>query len=71
MKENLAAVSVALPTLDDMAGATALTGSFNRREIPADLAKRMDEWTKAFLELVARLVLGDSQVAHVRPDGPR
>jgi hypothetical protein len=61
LKENLAAVSDSLPTLDARAVRKALASSFNRREIPDRLRERTDEWTKAFLELVARRVLGDAE----------
>lgn len=60
LKENLAAVSDALPSLDATAVRKALASSLNKREIPARLRERTDAWTAAFLELVARLVLGDA-----------
>ncbi|MBI1853620.1 MAG: hypothetical protein HYR85_25055 [Planctomycetes bacterium] len=61
LKENLAAVSNALPSLDARAVRKALASSFNRREIPDRLRERTDAWTEAFLELVVRLVLGDAK----------
>ena len=61
LKENLAAVLDALPSLDATAVHKALASSFNRREIPASLLDRTDAWTVAFLELVAHLVLGDTR----------
>lgn len=61
LRENLAAVSNALPTLDARAVRKALASSFNRREIPDRLRERTGAWTEAFLELVARLVLGDAK----------
>jgi Tc toxin complex TcA C-terminal TcB-binding domain/Neuraminidase-like domain len=61
LKENLAAVSDALPALDATAVRKALASSFNRREIPARLRERTDAWTAAFLELVASLVLGNAK----------
>jgi hypothetical protein len=61
LKENLTAVSDALPALDARAVRKALTSSFNRREIPAGLSEQTDGWIEAFLELVARLVLRDDK----------
>ena len=61
LKENLATVSAALPTLDATAVRKALASSFNRREIPARLREQTDAWIEAFLQLVASLVLGDAR----------
>lgn len=61
LKESLAAVSDALPALDAMAVRKGLAGSFNQREIPARLQVQTDAWIESFLELVARLVLGDAK----------
>jgi hypothetical protein len=61
LKENLATVTKSLPELDARAVRKALVISFNRREIPADLQERTDEWVQAFLELIARLILGDDK----------
>ena len=61
MKENLAAISDALPTLDGRDVRKALSCSFNRREIPDSLRERTDAWTEAFFELIVRLVLGDAK----------
>ena len=61
LNENLEAVSDALPALDATAVRKALASSFNQREIPARLRGRTDTWIESFLELVARLVLGDAK----------
>ncbi|RPJ61520.1 MAG: hypothetical protein EHM23_06595, partial [Acidobacteria bacterium] len=61
LKDNLATLSDALPTLDARTVRKALSSSFNSREIPARLEECTDEWTEAFLALVARLVLGDGK----------
>ena len=61
LKENLSAVSHALPALDATAVRKALAGSFNKREVPARLQVQTDAWTAAFLELVAHLALGDAK----------
>lgn len=59
--ENLATVSALLPNLDAAGVRKALARSFNRREIPAHLRERTEAWVEAFLELSARLVLGDAK----------
>lgn len=60
LKENLARLSRALPTLDARAVRKALAGSFNRREIAARLQERTDEWVEEFLRVVSRRALGDA-----------
>jgi hypothetical protein len=57
LKKNLAIVSAVLRTLNASGVRKALTDSFNRREIPACLHERTEEWIKAFLQLVKRLPL--------------
>jgi len=61
LKENQATVMDVLPSLDVRAVRKALASSFNRREIPARLQKMTEEWIEMFLELIARIVLGDAK----------
>jgi hypothetical protein len=59
LKGNLAAATQTLPALDATTVRKALAGSFHRRDIPAALGQHTDEWIAAFLQLIARLALGD------------
>ena len=60
LKENRAAFTKILPTLDAPAVRKALVRAFNDREISPAFRGRVEEWIQAFLELTARLVLGDA-----------
>ncbi len=60
LKDNLTRISTALPSLDALTVRKALAASFSKREIPAQLRERSDEWTETFLKLAARFALGDT-----------
>jgi hypothetical protein len=61
---RLAVVLAALPSLDATAVRKALTGAFNQNLIPSWGKDKVDTWTKAFLDFVARrAVSGDGTAA--------
>jgi hypothetical protein len=56
LTEQMKNVLAALPSLDAVAIRKALTVSFNQREIPEVLWKKVDSWIEVFLRYTARLV---------------
>ena len=55
LKDQLAGILSALPSLDAAAVRKALTCSFNAKEIPEALQKKVAGWVEAFLKFVASL----------------
>ena len=67
LKEQLAAILDALPSLDAAAVRKALTRGFNQKEIPQSLPGKTADWIEAFLKFVAtRSVSGSPRPTFVK-----
>jgi hypothetical protein len=63
---QMAAVMDILPRLDREAVRKSLARGFNAKEIPASLRDHVDGWIEAFLQLIARRSLDESQPNSVK-----